>query len=154
MDEMIEVMRRFWNDGVVDFHGEFYDFAPVGMFPRPRREVPVWIGGKSAAALRRASHNDGWVGMNYDMDEIPALLEQLREERARAAAEGRARTPFETLVTANVAPSAELYAHLASMGVTSTVALAWPFGDPDYAPLERKLAAIQAFADRHVHGAQ
>jgi probable F420-dependent oxidoreductase len=154
MDEMIEVMRRFWREGVVEFHGEFYDFAPVGMFPQPRREAPIWIGGKSTAALRRAARNDGWVGMNYDLDEIPGLLDQLRNERTRADAEARARTPFETLVTANAAPGAELYAHLESMGVTSTVALAWPFGDPAYSPLERKLDAIEAFADRYLPGVQ
>jgi probable F420-dependent oxidoreductase len=149
MDEMIDVMRRFWRDGVVEFHGTFYDFDPVGMFPQPRSTVPIWIGGKSAAALRRAARNDGWVGMNYDLEEIPGLLARLEEERATASAEQRSHAPFETLVTANSLPSAELYSRLESLGVTSTVALAWPFGDPAFAPLERKLAAIEDFADRY-----
>ena len=150
MDEMLDVMRRFWRDGVVEFHGTFYDFDPVGMFPQPRNPVPIWIGGKSAAALRRAARNDGWVGMNYDLEEIPGLLARLEQERAAADAERRSRTPFETLVTANAAPSAELYSQLESLGVTSTVALAWPFGDPAFAPLERKLTAIEHFADRYL----
>ena len=153
MDEMLDVMRRFWRDGVVEFHGTFYDFDPVGMFPQPRNPVPIWIGGKSAAALRRAAHNDGWVGMNYDLEEIPDLLARLAEERARADTLQVARAPFETLVTANAAPSAEVYARLESLGVTSTVALAWPFGDPAFAPLERKLTAIEEFADRYLSAA-
>jgi probable F420-dependent oxidoreductase len=148
MDEMLDVMRVFWRDGTVEFHGTFYDFDAVGMFPRPQKPIPVWIGGKSGAALRRAARNDGWVGMNYDLDEIPDLLAQLARERAAVAAQGRSRTPFKTLVTANAAPSDELYARLESLGVTSTVALAWPYGDPAFAPLERKLEAIEAFADR------
>jgi probable F420-dependent oxidoreductase len=150
MDEMVDVMRRFWRDGVVEFHGTFYDFDPVGMFPQPRNPVPIWIGGKSPAALRRAAQNDGWVGMNYDIEEIPGLLAQLTEERTKVSAERRSRMPFEMLVTANAAPSAELYSQLESLGVTSTVALAWPFGDPAFAPLERKLTAIEEFADRYL----
>jgi probable F420-dependent oxidoreductase len=150
MDEMLDVMRSFWRNGVVEFHGTFYDFDAVGMFPQPRRPVPIWIGGKSAAALRRAARNDGWVGMNYDLEEIPGLLARLEQERAAAAAERRSRTPFETLVTVNAPPSAELYSRLESLGVTSTVALAWPFADPEFAPLGRKLTAIEDFADRHL----
>ena len=37
---MIEVMRRFWNGGVAEFHGEFYDFGPTSMFPAPDRSDP------------------------------------------------------------------------------------------------------------------
>jgi alkanesulfonate monooxygenase SsuD/methylene tetrahydromethanopterin reductase-like flavin-dependent oxidoreductase (luciferase family) len=153
MDEMLDVMRVFWRDGVAECHGTFYDFDAVGMFPQPRNPVPIWIGGKSAAALRRAARNDGWVGMNYDLDEIPGLLARLTQERASASAEQRLPTPFETLVTANAEPSAELYSRLESLGVTSTVALAWPFGDPAFAPLERKLTAIEEFADRYLPAA-
>jgi probable F420-dependent oxidoreductase len=150
MDEMLDVVRAFWRDGVVEYHGAFYDFEPVGMYPQPRSPVPIWIGGRSSAALRRAACNDGWVGMNYDLDEIPDLLAGLAREREIASAGRRSRAPFETLVTANAAPSAELYSRLESLGVTSTVALAWPFGDPSFAPLERKLAAIEDFADRYL----
>jgi len=148
MDEMLQVMRRFWADGTAEFHGEFYDFGPTGMYPAPGRAVPVFVGGKSRAALRRAARQDGWVGMNYDLEEIPGLLAGLREERAGLAAGGA--PPFETLVTANAAPSLALYAELAALGVTSTVALAWPYGDPDFASLERKRQAMKSFAATHL----
>jgi probable F420-dependent oxidoreductase len=149
MDEMIEVMRRFWRDGTAEFHGEFYDFGPTGMYPAPG-PLPVWIGGRSDAALRRAARNDGWVGMNYDRDEIPPLLRRLREERRRHVEATGASGPFETLVLANAEPSRELYRDLEAQGVTSTIALAWPFADPAFAPLERKLAAMEAFGAVHL----
>jgi probable F420-dependent oxidoreductase len=148
MDEMIEVMRRFWRGGTADFDGRDYAFGPTGMYPLPSPPPPVWIGGKSPAALRRAARNDGWVGMNYDLPEVSALLKQLRAERERHVGESGASGPFETLVLANAEPSEGLYRDLAEQGVTSTLAPAWPFGDAGFAPLARKRAAIEAFARR------
>lgn len=150
MDEMIDVMRRFWRDGTAEFHGEFYDFGPAGMYPAPGRSLPVWIGGRSDAALRRAARNDGWVGMNYDPEEIPGLLRKLADERRRHVEATGASGPFETLVLSNAAPSRELYRDLAAQGVTSTIAVAWPFADPAFASLERKCAAIEAFGAEYL----
>jgi probable F420-dependent oxidoreductase len=146
MDEMIEVMRRFWRDGTAEFHGEFFDFGPTGMYPAPGRSLPVWIGGRSDAALRRAARNDGWVGMNYDPEEIPPLLGKLADERRRAEREGGATEPFETFVLPNAEPCPELYRELEAQGVTSTIGIAWPLGDPAFAPFERKREAMEAFA--------
>jgi len=81
MDEMLAILRGFWEQGEFGFHGRFFDFPVVGQEPRPGQRVPVWIGGKSRAALRRAARHDGWLGMNYPMDEIRQLLATLREER-------------------------------------------------------------------------
>ena len=148
MDEMLEVMQRFWRGGVAELAGEHFDFGPTGMYPCPSPPPPIWVGGKSPAALRRAARCDGWVGMNYDLPEVSALLAQLRAERERHVRESGADGPFETLVLANAEPSEALYRDLAAQGVTSTLAPAWPFGDASFAPLERKRAAIEAFAAR------
>ncbi len=150
MDEMIEVMRRFWRDGTVEFRGEFYAFGPTGMYPAPGRSLPVWIGGRSDAALRRAARNDGWVGMNYDPEEIPVLLDKLARERRRHVAASGVAGPFETLVLSNAAPSRQLYRDLEAQGVTSTIAVAWPFADPAFASFERKRAAMEAFAEAYL----
>ena len=148
MDEMIDVMRRLWAGGVAEYSGKDFAFGTTGMFPVPDAPPPVWIGGKSPAALRRAARNDGWVGMNYDLPEVHALLKQLSAERERHARETGASGPFETLVLANAEPSDALYRDLAAAGVTSTLAPAWPFGDASFAPLARKRAASEAFAAR------
>jgi probable F420-dependent oxidoreductase len=148
MDEMLEVMQRFWRDGTAELAGKDFAFGPTGMFPVPEAPPPVWIGGKSPAALRRAARHDGWVGMNYDLPEVMALLKQLRAERERHVKETGARGPFETLVLANAEPSEALYRDLAAEGVTSTLAPAWPFGDASFAQLAAKRAAIEAFAAR------
>ena len=113
LDEMIEVVRRFWRDGTAEFHGEFFDFGPTGMYPVPGGPIPIWVGGKSDIALERAVHNDGWLGMNYDLDEIDRLLSRLSEKRDRAGDPGR---PFETMVVANAIPTPSLMDDLGGAG--------------------------------------
>ena len=151
VDEMIAVIRRFWDGGTAEFHGEFYDFGPTGMYPAPSQHIPIWVGGKSDVALRRAARNDGWLGMNYGLDEIEVLLAKLRDERRRhvetVGGNGR---DFETLVIANALPDRGLYANLEEQGVTSTVCLAWPAGDPAFAQLDAKRAAMEAFASAFI----
>jgi alkanesulfonate monooxygenase SsuD/methylene tetrahydromethanopterin reductase-like flavin-dependent oxidoreductase (luciferase family) len=145
---MIDVIRRFWNGGTAEYKGEFFEFGPTSMFPAPTRPIPIWVGGKSDAALRRAARNDGWVGMNYDLDEIDVLLPKLRAARARHLDEGSdASAPFETLVIPNAMPTPDLYRSLEDKGVTSTVCMGWPLGDPSAATLAAKRASMEAFAE-------
>ena len=149
MDEMIEVMRRFWSSGEAEFHGEFYDFDVAGMCPQPTQRIPIWVGGKSRAALRRAARNDGWLGMNYDLDEIDRLLVELGEARRSAADDGAdPARPFETLVIPNAVPDRDLYARLADKGVTSTVCMGWDLGSSAAASLAAKRASMEAFAEQ------
>ena len=152
-DEMIEILRRFWHDGVAEFHGEFFDFGPTGMFPTPGGPIPIWIGGKSRIALDRASRNDGWLGMNYDLDEIDVLLEALRDARARSFDAGvDPDKPFETMVIPNVMPTPQIFDELAGKGVTSTVCMPWNLGDPAIAAVGAKIDAMATFAEHFIEG--
>ena len=81
--------------------------------------------------------------MNYDMPEVYALLDALAELRAEAPPRD---TPFEVFVIPNAPPSPELYADLGERGVTSTLAFAWPAGDPAFDSLAAKRKAIDAFS--------
>jgi probable F420-dependent oxidoreductase len=61
-DEQIEVLRRLWGEPVVDFDGSFHRIDRAGIAPRPRRSIPVWFGGFSDVALRRAARlGDGFT---------------------------------------------------------------------------------------------
>ncbi|AVV46729.1 TIGR03619 family F420-dependent LLM class oxidoreductase [Streptomyces sp. ID05-04B] len=62
-DEYLRVMKAFWTRDVVAYDGEFVRFGPVHTGPRPVQPSgpPVWIGGHSAGALRRAArYGDAW----------------------------------------------------------------------------------------------
>ena len=143
MDEMLEILRAFWSRESVEHHGEFFDFAAAGVAPRPRDPVPIWVGGKSRAALARAARHDGWLGMNYGLDEVHALLDRLAAIRSRQAASEK---PFEVFVIPNAAPSPELYRDLAARGVSATMGFAWPGRDPAFASLDAKRDALRRFA--------
>ena len=62
-DEAIEIIRRLWLEDEVTFQGEFYRLERVSVLPKPvQTPPPIWIGGKSEAAQRRAGRlGDGWI---------------------------------------------------------------------------------------------
>jgi probable F420-dependent oxidoreductase len=96
MDEMVAAMRKMWTGDVVEHHGRFFDFAPMQMSPAPAKAPPIWFGGLSDAAMRRATAlGDGWLGIGNTPDEAAQILAKLRELRREA---GREREPFETIV--------------------------------------------------------
>ena len=148
MDEMLAVMQDFWEDGMAEFEGEYYRFPPTGQFP-VAGHVPVWIGGKSPAALRRAARFDGWLGMNYPMDEIRQLLDRLDEER-RHVEDGRGPAPFGRFVIPQAEPDHDIYRRLEDWGIDGTVAMAWTVDDPACHSLDAKLEAMERFADRFI----
>jgi probable F420-dependent oxidoreductase len=62
-DEAIAILRRCWSEDEVTFAGAFWRLDRVTVLPRPvQRPLPVWIGGNSEAAMRRAGRlGDGWI---------------------------------------------------------------------------------------------
>jgi probable F420-dependent oxidoreductase len=61
-DEGIAVLRRLWAGPDASFVGRFYGFDGVTILPRPDPLPPIWVGGRSEAALRRvATICDGWL---------------------------------------------------------------------------------------------
>ena len=63
-DESIVLMRRLWTEEHVSFNGKFFSIEDVTITPRPWQKggPPIWIGGRSQAALRRTGRlGDGWL---------------------------------------------------------------------------------------------
>jgi probable F420-dependent oxidoreductase len=124
MDEAIGALRALWEGGMVERRGRFFTFGPLQMSPAPGHPIPLWVGGTSARALRRAARlGDGWIGTGHAPAEAAALLERLRALRREA---GREDAPFETIVPLAVPPDPEGLRRLADEhGMTATTA--WPF---------------------------
>src|SRR6266496_2520664 len=62
-DEYIRIMKTLWTECPASFAGEFYRFEAIQCLPSPvqKPHPPIWVGGHSKAALRRAARlGDGW----------------------------------------------------------------------------------------------
>jgi len=88
-DEMIALMRRLWTEERVTFKGRFFALENVTILPRPRQKngPPIWIGGRSQAAMRRVGRlGDGWLVSSASPAEV---AEGIRSIRSYAAESGR-----------------------------------------------------------------
>jgi len=64
MDEGLDLVRRLLAGDTVDHHGEFFHLQAAKLHPTPPAPVPLVVGGRSEAALRRAGRlGDGWLGI-------------------------------------------------------------------------------------------
>ena len=95
-DEIIEACRVLWRDGAPAFEGEFFRFSNVTFLPKPvqRPGVPVWVGGESNAALRRAARlGDTWFPIHtnprHPLDTVARFRDGVRRLHAMAEQQGR-----------------------------------------------------------------
>jgi probable F420-dependent oxidoreductase len=90
-DEYLDAMLALWTQDPASFHGRYTDFANVHFQPKPvqKPRIPIWVGGHSKAALRRAvKYGEAWHsgGMSPErMAEVVAELRNLAAESGRAA---------------------------------------------------------------------
>jgi probable F420-dependent oxidoreductase len=80
-DEALRVMKELWTSEAPSFEGHFFSFRDVFFEPKPLQKPhpPIWIGGNSRAALRRAArYGDGWCPWLVGPAELPQHLETLR----------------------------------------------------------------------------
>jgi probable F420-dependent oxidoreductase len=81
VDEGIAVCRALWGPSPASFEGRFTRFADVALEPKPVQPggPPIWIGGRSDFALRRAARvGDGWVAYLVTPDRFRASLEKIQ----------------------------------------------------------------------------
>lgn len=93
-DEAIAVLRHLWRGEPAAHAGRFFRIGPMTLKPRPAQAggPPIWIGGRSEAAYRRAArHGDGYLGHFLSPDGFRDCLARIR---ALAAEAGRAERPF------------------------------------------------------------
>lgn len=144
-DEMLEILPLLWTGDMVEYHGKYYDFDRLEMNPAPSAPIPVWVGGISAAAHRRAARlGDGWISDLQSSDEIlqtVATIQAMREEY------GRSERPFEVMASPNDAWEIEGYKRLHAGGVSHLMTMPWVFYHGESPTLEQKIDGIQRFAD-------
>jgi alkanesulfonate monooxygenase SsuD/methylene tetrahydromethanopterin reductase-like flavin-dependent oxidoreductase (luciferase family) len=142
---MIEILRKVWAGGMVEHHGRHYDFDLLQMAPKPPAPVPIYIGGKSEPALRRAARNDGWFGSgDDDLADVFKLVEQLYVYRKEC---GRQNQDFEVIVPVTAQPDAALFRRLEDAGVTGAVSYPLCRTLGRTSSLEQKREALERYAN-------
>jgi probable F420-dependent oxidoreductase len=79
-DEYLAAMVELWTSEDPAFHGRFVDFERVAFEPKPVQAPypPIWVGGNSRAAMRRAARYDGWFPWLIPADDLPPCLDYIR----------------------------------------------------------------------------
>ncbi|SOR81095.1 Alkanesulfonate monooxygenase [Streptomyces chartreusis NRRL 3882] len=91
LDESIDALRAALGaEEFPEHHGKLYDFEGLGQRPRPAQDrVPLWVGGSSPAAVRRAAlKGDGWLPQGDPRDQLPDRIARIRRLREEAGTEG------------------------------------------------------------------
>jgi len=158
LDETVEVMKKLWTGEDVSHSGEFFEFEHAIMSPKPPAPIPIWSGGASKAALRRAARNDGWLGIPMlasQLEEVMQGLQGMREEM------GKADEPFDVCCSLIEPLTPELEARLDSLGAHHNMGIPWlvtPWGrapwlkeDEDPAELDVKKRTMERFANKVIH---
>ena len=78
-DEQVELLRQLWRNPVIDFRGDYHRVDRAGILPLPRPNLPIWFGGFSEVAVRRAARlGDGFI-FGTTPTRMRALLATLHE---------------------------------------------------------------------------
>jgi alkanesulfonate monooxygenase SsuD/methylene tetrahydromethanopterin reductase-like flavin-dependent oxidoreductase (luciferase family) len=85
MNESMHIVRRLLTGQLVDFDGEFFRLDSAQIIPAPSPPVPIVVGGRSDAALRRAGRlGDGWFGIWVSAARYAAAIETMQAAAAEA----------------------------------------------------------------------
>lgn len=86
-NESIRVMRELWASPDPSYHSDRWNFEDLRFSPKPVQQphIPLWIGGASPGALRRAARlGDGWHPSGVTPEEYAACREQIISMAERA----------------------------------------------------------------------
>jgi probable F420-dependent oxidoreductase len=91
IDEQLAALKQIWTTEQAEYHGEHVDFDPIYLWPKPVQQPhpPIYLGGESAAALRRlATYGDAWLPRAH------TAPEEIVRVRKWLAEQGRDGVPF------------------------------------------------------------
>ncbi len=147
-NEMIEVLRKLWNGGVVEYHGKHIDFPPLEISPAPPSQIPIHVGGNSPHALQRAARlGDGWIGAGHHPNDVPGLLAEITRLRQEG---GRAHLPFETVVAIAAPPDIDTFHKLAQAGMDTTISYPFNLTISEHSSLDDKKRYMDRFSEQFI----
>ena len=81
LEESIQVIQYLFNERVASWHGEYYHFENVEMYPKPlQNPLPIYFGGNNPNAYRRAAlYGNGWLPAGMPVDKVGKKVHHLKE---------------------------------------------------------------------------
>ncbi|MBI4638998.1 MAG: LLM class F420-dependent oxidoreductase [Candidatus Rokubacteria bacterium] len=170
-DEYLGLMRLAWTTDPVSFEGSYYRVGDVHALPKPvqRGGIPIWIGGHTDAALRRAATlGDGWhpIGLRAPVMLLPAeYATSVKRLHALAREAGRdpgsialtLRAPMEVRPRRAKPPggdrvpfqgtAAEVIADIRQYQAVGVTHFVFDFHAQEVPTIQRVLANMERFAD-------
>jgi len=156
-DEAIQILKLLMQGGMVEFHGEHYDFDRLIMAPVPKKKIPIYVGGATKPAIRRAArYGDGWLPVIHSMEEIKGALAELNKLRREF---GRENEPFDIMLHCPEAETVDDIRRLEDLGITDLQVTPWTLPGSvnveegvsssmqQQPSLDMKLDAIKRYAD-------
>ena len=150
LDEMIPAMRALWSGDWTSWGGEHVAFPELKISPTPDREVPIYVGGDSSVALKRAARlADGWIGTLYTPDDAEAKVTELK---GYLAAAGRADDDFEIVLSLLARDDADLFRRMGDIGVTGIIHAPWLLAQAadGQSQINARTDAIARFAEQFI----
>lgn len=143
-DEMLDLLARLWTGEWVEHSGEFYEVPRLEMNPAPPAPVPIYVGGMSEPALRRAARHDGWISDLISTDAAAGYRQSIEDERERL---GRTDVEFTMVCSLDDAWTIDDYRRAEDVGVTDVLTMPWLFHGGFKQDLRGKLDGLHRFAD-------
>jgi probable F420-dependent oxidoreductase len=140
LDEALEICKRLWTEEKIEHTGEFFEFEEVMFEPKPVQapHPPIFVGGESNLALRRAARAaDGWIGMWHTPESAKEQIKKLDALRREYGTEKRA---FQHIAGATVTSRDDIK-QLEDAGITDLIVR--PFENS-----RDSVEGVRRFADR------
>jgi len=149
VDEMIDVIKLVLGGGMVEFHGDFYNFDRLQMSPAPSAPVPFYVGGHTDVALKRAVRiGDGWTSAMMTCDQLAETIARIKKLLADA---GRSSDPFEYQAVCIDKFDVDGHRQLVAAGVTDNIVIPWIFDGHGFdAPLAAKQESMKRYAETFI----
>jgi len=76
----VQICRRLWAGERVSYKNDYFNFTNVALKPTPVKPIPIWYGGGTPAACRRAvEYCDGWMPARTTLATFKRLMVYIHE---------------------------------------------------------------------------
>lgn len=142
LDEALDLFRCLWRDDPATFRGSYTSFDDIRLLPKPVGPMPIWVGGRSERAYRRAvAKGDGFQMIGLTPEDAAPVVSRLRASRPEPSFTISLRTGWDPL---GMDPSriADERAAFVEAGIQHVVSAPWRSDVDSWERAMEELAAI------------